>query len=173
VALAEAMQIPVEEPEVERAREIYARLWRAQVTPRLRALLFPGVLDAIGELRRAGLRLAVVTGKAQEGADHTVDNAGLRPFIEVTLGYTSVKNPKPAPDLALRALELLDVRPADAVVVGDATHDILMARAAGVRSIAVTCGAQPAEALSAAGPDFMVSTFPEAARILLSLTKEP
>lgn len=173
VALAEAMQVAAGTPDVEAARRIYSRLWRSSVTPRLPSLLFPGVLDSLSELVRAGLRLAVVTGKAQEGADLTVDHAGLRRFIEVTLGYTSVKNPKPAPDLALRALELLDLAPSEAVVVGDATHDILMARAAGVRSIAVTCGAQPVEALQAAEPDFLVASFPAAARILLDLTKEP
>ena len=173
VALAEAMGIPVGDPEVERARQIYSRVWRTTVSPRLKALLFPGVLDALGELRRAGLLLGVVTGKAQEGADLTVDGAELRPFMQVVLGYTAVKNPKPAPDLALRALELLKVAPAEAVVVGDSALDVLMAKAAGVRSIAVSCGAQPVRTLEAARPDYLVPAFPDAARILLDLSKEP
>ena len=173
VALAEAMGIPVEHPEVERARQIYSRVWRATVSPRLHALLFPGVLDALGELRRANLRLGVVTGKAQEGADLTVDGAGLRPFMEVVLGYNAVKNPKPAPDLALEALRQMDVAPRHAVVVGDSSLDILMAKAAAVRSIAVSCGAQPARTLQAASPDWLVPAFSDAARILLDLCKEP
>jgi phosphoglycolate phosphatase-like HAD superfamily hydrolase len=60
--------------------------------------------------------------------------------------------PKPHPDLALLALERLGVLPGEAVLVGDAAVDVLMARAAGMRSIAVTCGSQPEAALRAAGP---------------------
>ena len=86
------------------AVEIYRKLWRSGVTPRIPQLLYPGVREGLEQLRRQGLRLAVVTGKAQDGADSTVDAAGLRALIEVVLGYTSVANPKPAPDIALEAL---------------------------------------------------------------------
>src|SRR5512138_1135756 len=65
------------------AVEIYRVLWRSQVTPRLKELIYPGVLEGLAELRARGVRLAVVTGKAQEGAESTVDGAGFRPFVEV------------------------------------------------------------------------------------------
>ena len=148
------------------AVEIYRVLWRAQVTPRIPHLLYPGVREGIAELRRAGVRLAVVTGKAQDGADSTVDAAGLRPFVEVVLGYTSVANPKPAPDLALEAVKRLGEP--EAVVVGDANHDIEMASAAGLRSIGVIYGAQPEAAVRAAGPTWIAHTFPEVVRIALT-----
>ncbi|MGZ6143264.1 MAG: HAD family hydrolase [Myxococcales bacterium] len=147
------------------AVEIYRVLWRTHVTPRIPQLLYPGVHEGLRELRAAGVRLAVVTGKAQEGADSTVDLAGLRGFVEVVLGYTSVANPKPAPDLALEAVRRL-AEP-DALVVGDATHDIEMARAAGLRSIGVTYGAQPEAAVRAAGPTFIAHTFAQVVRIAL------
>ena len=145
------------------AVEIYRTHWRAQVTPRLPQLVYPGVLEGLQKLRDAGLRLAVVTGKAQEGADSTVDGAGFRPFIEVVLGYTSVPNPKPAPDLALEAMKRLRLAAADCVVVGDTHHDLEMARAAGLRSIAVTYGAQPEAALR--GATWVAHSFAEVVRI--------
>ncbi|MCA1826904.1 MAG: HAD family hydrolase [Myxococcales bacterium] len=148
------------------AVEIYRVLWRAQVTPRIPNLLYPGVREGLAELRSRGVRLAVVTGKAQDGADSTVDKAGLRDLVEVVLGYTSVPNPKPAPDLALEAVKRLGE--ADAIVVGDATHDIEMARAAGLRSIGVIYGAQPEAAVRAAGPTWVARTFPEVVRIALT-----
>jgi phosphoglycolate phosphatase len=151
------------------AVEIYRRLWRAQVTPRIPQLLYPGVAAGLAELKSRGLRLAVVTGKAQDGADSTVDAAGLRPYLDVVLGYTSVANPKPAPDIALAALERLRIPPPEAAVVGDASHDLMMARAAGVRSIAVTYGAQPEAALRAENPTFVAHDFAEVVRIALAL----
>ena len=148
------------------AVEIYRTFWRAQVTPRLAQLVYPGVLEGLRQLKDAGLRLAVVTGKAQEGADSTVDGAGFRPFIEVVLGYTSVPRPKPAPDLALEALKRLRLPAAHCVVVGDAVHDLEMASAAGVRSIAVTYGAQPEAALRQA--TFIAHSFAEVVRLARS-----
>ncbi len=151
------------------AVEIYRRLWRAQVTTRIPQLLYPGVEAGLAELKSRGLRLAVVTGKAQDGADSTVDAAGLRRHIDVVLGYTSVKSPKPAPDIALAALEQLQIPPPEAAVVGDASHDLMMARAAGIRSIAVTYGAQAEAALRAENPTFVARDFPEVVRIALAL----
>ena len=150
------------------AAEIYRVLWHTHVTPRLPQLLYPGVLDGLAQLKARGLRLAVVTGKSQEGADGTVDKAGLRPFMEVVLGYTSVPNPKPAPDIALKALERLDLGPALALVVGDANHDLQMAHRAGIRAIAVTYGAQPESALRLENPAFVAHSFPEVVRIALA-----
>lgn len=151
------------------AVEIYRVLWRTHVTPRVPQLLYPGVREGLSELKRADLRMAVVTGKAQDGADSTVAAAGLKDVFEVVLGYTSVANPKPAPDIALLAVEKLGVSADDSVVVGDSTHDLEMASRAGMRSIAVTYGALPEAALRAAGPTWVAHSFPEVVRIARGL----
>jgi phosphoglycolate phosphatase len=153
------------------AVEIYRVLWRTHVTPRIPHLLYPGVREGIAQFVQNGLRLAVVTGKAQEGADSTVDAAGLRQHVEVVLGYTAVPNPKPAPDIALLALRKLGLGPADALVVGDTTHDVEMARNAALRSIAVTYGAQSEEQLRAKAPTWVAHSFPEVVRIALGLAR--
>ncbi|HYS08047.1 MAG TPA: HAD family hydrolase [Myxococcales bacterium] len=151
------------------AVEIYRVLWRTHVTPRVPQLLYPGVRDGLSELKRADLRMAVVTGKAQDGADSTVAAAGLQDVFDVVLGYTSVANPKPAPDIALLAAEKLGVSADDSVVVGDSTHDLEMASRAGMRSIAVTYGALPEAALRAAGPTWVAHSFSEVVRIARGL----
>jgi phosphoglycolate phosphatase len=151
------------------AVEIYRVIWRSEVTPRIPQLLYPGVRDGLQALRRQGLRLAVVTGKAQDGAESTVSAAGLVDCFEVVLGYTSVPNPKPAPDIALEALRRLGEKPGAAVVVGDASHDLEMARRAGIRSIAVSYGAQPLPDLERARPTWVAHSFPEVVQIALRL----
>ena len=151
------------------AVEIYRTLWRTHVTPRIPGLLYPGVRAGLEELKRADILLGVVTGKAQDGADSTVSAAGLADLIDVVLGYTSVPNPKPAPDLAQAALRKLGTPPSAAVLAGDSTLDLEMAGRAGVRSIAVTYGAQPEAALRGAAPTWVAHSFPEVVQIALRL----
>ena len=143
---------------------IYRRLWHSQVTPRVSQLLYAGVREGVAEWRAMGLRLAVVTGKSQEGADGTVALMGMTQQMEVVLGYTSVARGKPAPDLALEALKRLAVRSDEALVIGDSELDIGMASAAGVRAIAVTYGAQSAERLQ--GATWFADSFSEVMRIV-------
>lgn len=155
------------------AVEIYRVLWRKDVTPRIPQLVYPGVHEGLRELAALGLRFAVVTGKAQDGADSTVAAAGLRPLIEVTLGYTSVANPKPAPDLVVEALKRMRLEARDALVVGDATLDLEMAKAAGLRSIAVTYGAQSEQALRRHAPTWVAHSFADVVRIVRAEAKLP
>ena len=169
VALGELLDLPPDHALVAEAVERYRVHWRAVVNPQIQALVFPGVLEGVQALRTRGVRQAVATGKAQSGADANVDLAGLRPFMEVVAGYDRVARPKPAPDLALLVLDELQLKPGDAVVVGDTTHDLLMARGAGVRCISVTYGAMEEATLRSAGPTWVAHSFAEVMRILLEL----
>ena len=173
VALGALLEAPEDSALVAEAVERYRVHWRAVVNPQINALVFPGVVDGVRELHRRGIRQGVATGKAQSGADTNVDLAGLRPFIEVVAGYDRVPHPKPAPDLALLVLRELALSPADAVVVGDTTHDLLMARSAGVRAIGVTYGAMEEATLRTAGPAWVAHSFAEVMRILLELATLP
>ena len=145
--------------EVAAARERFRDVWQADVVPRLADLVFPGVPAGLAALRAAGLKLGVATGKLQVGADRTVDMAGLRAHLDVVAGHDRVPRPKPHGDLARLVLRELGVAPDDAVVVGDSALDVAMARDAGVRSVAVTYGAQSEDELRAAGPTWLAPSF--------------
>ena len=147
----------------------YRRLWRERVVPRSKEFLYPGVAEGIAELRRGGLRLGVATSKAQAGAVVQLEAAGIAQFFEVIAGYDAVSRPKPEPDLALYVLDKLGLSPEATVMVGDTTHDLLMARAAGLRAIAVTYGAQSEATLRAENPPYVARDFAGVLAILKSL----
>ncbi len=94
-------------------------------------------------------------------ADAVVDAAGLRKYFSLVLGGDRVPYHKPHPALVLHTLKLVGVCAEQALVVGDSSYDILMAAGAGVRSCGVTYGAQPAEALCAAGATYLIVSMPE------------
>jgi HAD superfamily hydrolase (TIGR01509 family) len=93
----------------------------------------PGASAAIEAVRARGLRIAVVTNTPTPLARDILAGAGLG--LDVVVGGSDVPLPKPAPDIVLRACELLAVEPAAAVMVGDSVYDRQAAGAAGVRFI--------------------------------------
>jgi phosphoglycolate phosphatase len=169
VAFSGLLGVPEEHEHVQGCVAEYRRLWRERVVPRSKEFLYPGVGEGIAELHRSGLRLGVATSKVQAGAVAQLEAAGIAPYFEVVAGYDAVSRPKPEPDLALYVLGKLGVAPEEALVVGDTTHDLLMARGAGLRAIAVTYGAQTEAMLRAADPAYVAPDFPGVLAILQSL----
>lgn len=93
-----------------------------------------GVAEAVPEVFRRlealALPSAVVTNTPAPLARTLVARARARP--DALVGGTDVPRPKPAPDMVLRACELLDAPPERALLVGDSRYDRDAARAAGV-----------------------------------------
>jgi len=98
--------------------------------------VFDGVVELLVTLRARGLRLAIATGKSGPRARSLLDKLGLLPFFEHVIGSDEVARPKPAPDIVVHALELLDVPAERAIMIGDAPTDLASAKGAGVASAA-------------------------------------
>ena len=77
-----------------------------------------------------------------------------------------VEHHKPHPEPVLLILKQLGVHAGEALVVGDASYDIMMGRNAGCRTCGVTYGNQCAADLRAAGADYLVGDFAEILNIL-------
>jgi 3-amino-5-hydroxybenzoic acid synthesis related protein len=101
-----------------------------------RVPLFDGIPELLTELRARGLRLAVATGKSGERARSLLDLLGVLTAFDHVIGSDEVARSKPAPDIVLRALDLLEVPAVEAIMVGDAWTDLASARAAGVSPFA-------------------------------------
>ena len=113
---------------------------------------FTRIPELLDDLAEAGVLLAVATGKSQGGADNAVHRHAWVDRFQVVLGAAAHRRGKPAPDLLLEVLEGLGVAPAEAVMVGDTTFDLAMARAAGVGAIGVTWGVHDEVRLRAERP---------------------
>ncbi|AJW78704.1 HAD family hydrolase [Clavibacter michiganensis] len=140
----------------------YQHRYRQDIVPSAQQLIFPGVLDGLDALRAEGLSFAIVTSKAHHAAESILDAAGLLDRFDVVIGADDVKNPKPAGDAGLKALDMLSVTPEAAIVVGDTADDIRMAGAVPMRSIGVTYGSTMKEAMTALRPTLVVEDFPSA-----------
>jgi phosphoglycolate phosphatase len=124
---------------------------------------FPGVREELARWRGEGRRLALATSKFSEVAGRVLRQAGLADLFDVVVGGDQVERGKPDPEMALRALALLEAGPADAAVIGDTAHDLQMAGAAGVRAYAVSYGAHDRATLAAERPAAIVDRFADLA----------
>ncbi|WP_019070829.1 HAD-IA family hydrolase [Streptomyces hokutonensis] len=118
-----------------------------------RVTMFDGIPDLLTSLRGRGIGLAVATGKSGRRARSLLERLGVLPLFHHVIGGDEVPRAKPAPDMVRRALELLDVRPGNALMIGDAVTDLQSARAAGVRAVAALWGETAEAALLAERPD--------------------
>ena len=173
IAFSGLLGLPDDSADVRAVVEEYRRLWRANVIPHSAELLFPGVAAGVAALRELGLRLGVATSKVQSGAIAQLEAAGIARHFDVIAGYDAVSRPKPEPDLALHVLDRLGVPAADAIAVGDTTHDLLMARAAGLRALAVTYGAHDEATLRTEDPEWLAHDFAEVVTIVRGLHAQP
>jgi len=122
--------------------------------------LFDGVRELLQDLSAAGHRLALATGKSRLGLDHALESTALRRFFAASR-CADETDPKPHPAMLLELLQQLEYAPGQALMIGDTSHDLEMARSAGVDAVAVTYGAHPADALRALAPRACVASVPE------------
>jgi phosphoglycolate phosphatase len=113
--------------------------------------LFPAVEEGLGQLEEAGYLLAVATGKSRRGLDRTLAALGLRERFVATR-CADEGFPKPHPQMLETLMDAAGVGAARTLMIGDTTHDLLMAANARTSAVAVTYGAHPAEELSRLSP---------------------
>jgi pyrophosphatase PpaX len=117
------------------------RVYREHNDPQYSQLVcFEGMLDVLVRLRDEGRRIGVVTAKRKSTVQRVFEGAGIAGYFDVVVGSDDTERHKPDPEPVLRALELLDVRPADAAYVGDSPFDMAAAKSAGVFAVAVGWG---------------------------------
>lgn len=133
---------------VDRYRHYYKQ-WGQQL------VLFDDARDVVRQLESDGYLLAVATGKTRLGLSTAFDQTGIGIHFQ-TSRCADECNPKPHPQMLHEIMEELGVSPSETIMVGDTTHDIRMAQAAGALSVGVTTGAHPADSLHASKPDHVV-----------------
>ena len=120
--------------------------------------LYPGAADLLERLKRQGWRIAMATGKSRRGVNMIVAMHAWADLFDST--HCADDGPgKPHPAMLLEAMRALDAEPACTVMVGDTSHDIGMAKAAGVRAVGVTWGFHTRGEIEASGADAVLDTF--------------
>jgi HAD superfamily hydrolase (TIGR01509 family) len=120
----------------------------------------PGIREIIAALEGAGIPWTIATSSRAEQVQQSLAPLGLAHLPPLADG-SQVKHAKPAPDVLLLAADLLGVPARRCWYVGDATWDMLAARAAAMTGIGITTGAADAITLRRAGAAIVHPTIVE------------
>lgn len=146
----------------ERYREAAERYRHHYLARDHELLLFAGAAELIAELADAGFQLAVATGKSRNGLDRALTASGLGQYFQVSRCADECHS-KPHPQMLEELIAAFAVSPATTLMIGDTTHDLLMAKNAGTHSLAVAYGAHPRHLLEAEAPLFCADNVPQLA----------
>lgn len=123
--------------------------------------LYPGAAEIIERLSARGdVALALATGNSRRGVERFLDRFGYEGRFVSTQSADDAPS-KPHPAMVFQACHEAGIRPEEAVMVGDTSFDMAMARAAGARAIGVSWGYHASERLIAAGAERVLASFDE------------
>lgn len=121
--------------------------------------LFKGVPEMLAELSQEGYFLAVATGKSRVGLNRALNAVNLLSLFDATRCADETFS-KPHPAMLQELTRELGQDIKRTVMIGDTTHDLLMAANAGAAGIAVEYGAHPEHQLRALHPVFSAGSVP-------------
>ena len=107
-----------------------------------RLTLFEGIPEVLAGLQSTGHILAIATGKSRLGLERALDHSGLRALFQASRCADECHS-KPHPQMLEELMAEFGVASEATLMIGDTSHDLLMAQHAGVAGLAVTYGAHP------------------------------
>ena len=110
---------------------------RAETAPQVPAVDLPAFLEG---LRGRGLKLGVATNDSERPARAHLAQAGVEAAFDFIAGYDSGHGAKPGAGPLLAFARAVGVPPGACLMVGDSRHDLMAARAAGMRGVGVLTG---------------------------------
>lgn len=109
-------------------------------------ILFEGIRELLTDLRASGHLLAVATGKPRIGLNRSLTHHQLHEVFHDSRTADETRA-KPHPQMLLELMEAWRIPAQKIVMIGDTSHDLKMAKNAGVNAIGVTYGAHSAAEL--------------------------
>lgn len=129
--------------------------------------LFDGVAETLDKLHKAGVTLLIASNNIRSVLDRLTARLNIAQYFDGIVCADDVVNAKPAPDIALLAIERYNVKASETLVVGDSTFDMDMGRGANCDLCGVSFGSHTPEMLRRTGARYIIDHFSELEKIVL------
>ncbi|MFW9901194.1 MAG: HAD family hydrolase [Candidatus Thorarchaeota archaeon] len=119
--------------------------------------IFEGIDDLISKLAKK-VKLAILTNNKSQYADEVLEKFNLSEFFETIVGFNDVTEVKPNPEGILKILDKWNLKPSEAIFIGDMTTDVDAGKAAKVKMVCVSSGLAKKQTLLEHNPDILVDS---------------
>ncbi len=143
----------------QQAYPIFIKLYQENTSRR--SVLYPGVTEALADLKAAGYPLGCVTNKAARFTEPLLRDLGIRDAFAIVVSGDTLPRKKPDPQPLLHAAEFFSVAPREALMVGDSVSDVKAARAAGFQIVCMSYGYNHGMDIREARPDAVIDSLAE------------
>lgn len=126
---------------------------------------FDGVSSMLYDLKEQGMKLAVATGKSRKGLDRVLGQTHSVELFDVTRAASETKS-KPDPLMLEEILQVTGVSAENAMMVGDTSYDLEMAKNINMPRIGVAYGVHSIETLNGFDPLFIAKTVKQLHQLL-------
>jgi len=126
-------------------------------------VLLKGAREVVDAVRQCGIKAAVFTNKSGRHTRNIIDSLGMSDRFALIIGADDTPYRKPEPELSKIALDRLEVKADQAILVGDSPFDIQSAHSVGMTSYCVPTGSHSAHELREAGADCVFESLQEIA----------
>ena len=109
----------------------------------------PGVRELLSYLQGQDIKVGLASSTAQHLVRDEIGTAGLLPYFQTLVCGDMVEHSKPAPDIFLKACEILGADPAKSIAIEDSFNGIRSAHCAGMTPIMVPDQVQPTDEIRA------------------------
>ncbi len=133
--------------------------------------VYDGVVEMLGRLKQAGLRLVLATSKPEATAIRVMKHFGLDIYVPDMVGGMDDESRNTKGKVIAHALATFGIDPKDAIMMGDREHDVLGAAENGIPCLGITYGYGDRTELESAGALAVLDTPAEAADFILGSRK--
>ncbi|OGX32165.1 MAG: hypothetical protein A3D27_02770 [Omnitrophica WOR_2 bacterium RIFCSPHIGHO2_02_FULL_46_37] len=140
----------VKEKDIEYALVIYRRHHRLSLKSSIK--LLPYANKILRYLTKNGFKIAIASNRPTEFTGIILRRLALKKYFDYVLCADRLAQGKPHPEILLKIIKKLKVRPAEVVYVGDMAIDVKTAQAAGIKPIAISGGSSPLDEIKKARP---------------------
>lgn len=120
-------------------------------------IIVPGAVELVKMFNDNGIKLAVASSSSAYLIDRAVSYLGIKECFDVLVSGENIANPKPSPDIFLKAAEILGVDGSRCIVIEDSANGVKAAKAAGIACVGYINPNSGEQDLSKA--DYLVESF--------------
>ena len=122
---------------------------------------YPYIVELLNILKERNKKIGVITNKFEAVSKEILDKLNLSKYTDILIGADTTEERKPSPKPVLYALETLNVRPENSIIIGDSEVDIQAGKNAGINTALVLYGYGKTELAKQLNPDYIFSNVNE------------